>query len=173
VPIGTAAPSPLERVADSNTPSKAGAVAPQNAGGKTPAQLQADGWTWKNGSKGWGWYKAISDAIDKALGVKKLNPEVPLRDQALVEEPQFSSRPDKAVLQKAGADEATASKLLSLTNVELRQLAISLGEDMGQETIDRAKLSGSTPKEQVFERLLTRHSPEEIAQAVDEGQHLH
>ena len=30
---------------------------PRSAGGRSPDQLQQQGWTWKNGSKGWGWYK--------------------------------------------------------------------------------------------------------------------
>ena len=116
--------------------------------------------------------KAVGRAIDNALGVQPLKPNVPLREQFKSEaEPKLSSRPDKAVLQKAGADEATISKLLKVGNVELRQLAINLGEDMGQQSVGRAKQSGSTPREAIFERLLKNHSAAEIARAVDEGKH--
>jgi len=90
-------------------------------------------------------------------------------------EPKLSSRPDKAELQKAGAGPETMEKLLNLTQVELRQLAISAGEDMGQEAIGSGKnpkASGKTPRQEVFQRLLNNHTPEELAQMVDDGKHL-
>lgn len=35
----------------------AGDPAPKTAGGKSPDKLRKEGWTWKAGSQGWGWYK--------------------------------------------------------------------------------------------------------------------
>jgi hypothetical protein len=60
---------------------------------------------------------------------------------------------------RAGADEATMNKLRSLSNVALRHLAINLREDWASRRLGRAKLSGSTPREAVFERLLKFRSP--------------
>jgi hypothetical protein len=63
-------------------------------------------------------------------------------------------------------------KLHDLTNVELRQLAINAGEDMGQKSIGRGKNSGSISRPEVFDRLLKNHSPDDLGKMVDEGKHL-
>jgi hypothetical protein len=64
------------------------------------------------------------------------------------------------------------AKLHALSNIELRQLAINLGEDMSDEQIGRAKASGRITREEVFNRLLKHHSADEIGRAVDDGLHL-
>jgi hypothetical protein len=110
--------------------------------------------------------KDVGAVVDKTLGNEPLKPGVAIKDQFKPEvkaaEQKFSSRPDKAVLQKAGASEADMSKLLNLSNVDLRQLAINAGEDMKQEQIGRGKSSGLTPREAIFERLLKNHSAAEL-----------
>ena len=62
------------------------------------------------------------------------------------------------------------NKLRSLSNVALRHLAINLERRLGQQTIGRAKLSGSTPREAVFERLLKFCSPDELALGCGSGE---
>ena len=82
-----------------------------------------------------------ADLVQEGLGGKSLQPKISLKDQLgkSSDEPKLSSRPDKAVLQKSGASEDQISKILPLTNIELRQLAGTLGEDMGDSNIGRGK----------------------------------
>jgi hypothetical protein len=75
-------------------------------------------------------------------------------------------------IPKTAEGHALLQKLHDLTNVELRQLAINAGEDMGQKTIGRGKNSGSISRPEVFDRLLKNHSPEDLGRMVDEGKHL-
>lgn len=64
------------------------------------------------------------------------------------------------------------AKLHSLSNVELRQLAINLGEDLGQSRVSRAKSdAGAVTREDVFNRLLKNYSPDQIGDSVDQGWH--
>ena len=108
------------------------------------------------------WETALKDMGQEETGAEK----------EVQGEPKLSSRPDKAALQKAGAGPEAMDKLLKLNQVELRQLAINAGEDMGQTMIGRGKNSGNIPREQVFERLLKNNTPEELEKMVDEGKHL-
>ncbi len=120
----------------------------------------------------------ISDLVQEGTGGRPLKPGVPLRDQGNVvaEEPALSSRPDKAVLQKAGANEAQLNKLLPINRVQLSKLAEHFDIDLGDKAIGRGKadLAAGThlTREQTFERILKDHSIDEVEKAIDEGQHL-
>jgi len=108
-------------------------------------------------------HKAEWDAKRPAVGPaeEKLNklaeepivrPGVKMKDQTLEpvkapEGPKLSSRPDKAVHQTAGANEAEQDALHSITNAELGELASRAGYDMGTRTVGRAK--GKSVAEQV------------------------
>src|SRR4029077_9358770 len=69
---------------------------------------------------------------------------------------------------------ALLQKFHDLSNVELRQLAINAGEDMGQLKIGRKKLmgKGQITRPEVFERMLKNHSAEDLGRMIDEGKHL-
>jgi hypothetical protein len=118
------------------------------------------------------------DLVEEGLGGKPLQPRISLKDQLAKssDEPKLSSRPDKAVLQKSGATEGQISKILPLTNIELRQLAGKLGEDMGDSNIGRGKsdMAAGThrSREQVLENVLKNHSIDEIEKSIDRGEHL-
>lgn len=119
-----------------------------------------------------------ADLVEEGLGGKSLQPKISLRDQLAksADEPKLSSRPDKAVLQKFGASEGQIAKILPLTNIELRQLAGKLGEDMGDSNIGRGKgdMAAGThrSREQVLENILKNHSVDEIEKSIDRGEHL-
>src|SRR6185312_13764210 len=76
----------------------------------------------------------------------------------------------------SGAREDQIAKILPLTNIELRQLAGTLGEDMGDSNIGRGKgdMAAGThrSREQVLENILKNHSIDEIEKSIDRGDHL-
>jgi hypothetical protein len=147
------------------------------------------------------------DLIQQSLGGKKLEPNVPLREQLTnapkrVEEPaQVPEQANKELSKSATEQEAEGhdkqlvhangealanaipktpegrallQKFHDLSNVELRQLAINAGEDMGQLKIGRKKLmgKGQITRPEVFERMLKNHSAEDLGRMMDEGKHL-
>jgi hypothetical protein len=139
------------------------------------------------------------DLIQEGLGGKPLEPKVPLREQVpnapkrVVEEPaQSKPATEQAEVQhlrnlvhangealsnaipKTPEGVELLQKLHDLSNPELRQLAINLGEDMGQMTVGRKKQmgSGQITRPELFERLLKNYSAEDLGRAVDDGKHL-
>jgi hypothetical protein len=64
------------------------------------------------------------------------------------------------------------AKIHNLTNVQVRELAINAGEDMGQQSVTNAKNAGGATRQEVLSRILAKHTPEEIGQMIDQGQHL-
>lgn len=70
------------------------------------------------------------------------------------------------------AGDVLRAKIHDLTNVQVRQLAINAGEDMGQQAVTNAKNAGGVTRQAVLSRILAKHTPEEIGQMIDEGQHL-
>jgi hypothetical protein len=124
--------------------------------------------------------------LSKGLGNKPLKPGVPLREQntapaAETKAPrtQFEAANGKELdtaISKGFPDEQAAkdvrSNIHNLNNVELRQLAINLGEDLGQAAIGRAKQSGAITRPDIFKRLLKNNSAKEINQAIEDGKHL-
>jgi hypothetical protein len=129
----------------------------------------------------------VEGLLQKGLDTGPLKPDVTLKEQLTTAEPATPKAPrtqfeaangnelDKAVSNEfSGETEAKAvqDRLHNLTNVELRQLAINLGEDLGQTTIGRAKQSGAIARPEMFKRLLENNSAKDIIQAVLDGKHL-
>jgi len=117
--------------------------------------------------------KGVEPALEQATGATRLKPDVPLKDQ-LTSKPEHLgqfARANGLELDKA-LNAADKAKVHGLTNVQVRQLAINLGEDMGQDVVGRAKASGAVPRSEIFGRLLKDHSPSDIVKAIDEGKHL-
>jgi hypothetical protein len=138
-------------------------------------------------------FKKMVDDIGEQVrvatgGAEPLKANVPLREQVVPEQTEpvkYSSEPRKAALQKAGATDEEIDTILpkgakpgqtGLTRVEMSQLADSLGVDLGDKAIGRAKadLKAGThlTQEQVLQRMLEDHSPAEIAEAISAGRHL-
>jgi hypothetical protein len=132
----------------------------------------------------------IEDLTREGLGGKELGANVPLREQLQTENlppkeekaaeeiehpvPQVRANGENLAnaIPKTPEGHALLQKLHDLSNVELRQLAINAGEDMGQKSIGRGKNSGSIPRSEVFDRMLKNHTPDELGKMVDEGKHL-
>jgi len=98
--------------------------------------------------------------------------------EAEAKEPEkLSSRPDKAMLQKAKATPEEIEKILPLTRVELSKLAGHFDVDLGDKAIGRGKgdVAAGThlPREQVLQKIVDAgHSTADIAKAIDEGKHF-
>jgi hypothetical protein len=121
----------------------------------------------------------IDEIVNQAMGVKPLQPNVPLREQVTPiegQDPLKAKYPDPAVRQMVRANgeevvEATKGdpKLMKavhdLTRVDLRQALINSGEDMGQMTVSNSKFAGegSIGRHEAFRRLLAKgYGPEQI-----------
>jgi hypothetical protein len=107
--------------------------------------------------------------INEGLGNEPVKPGVPMKEQ------KFSSRPDKAMLQKSGAAPEDIEKILPLTRVELSKLAGYFDIDLGDKAIGREKVASGTKisREDVLQKIVDAgHSPADIAKAIDNGEHL-
>jgi hypothetical protein len=130
---------------------------------------------------------SVNEVVNKAMGVKPLKANVPIREQLTsmtppteIESPEaaaFKAKyPDKPTRQMAmangepivdaiGNNPETMKAIHDLTRVELRQALINSGEDMGQKTVSNSKFAGegSITRQDAFNRLLQKgHSPEDI-----------
>lgn len=123
----------------------------------------------------------IADQVESALGGKKLAPNVPLRQQgpAALMEPEHMgqfARANGLDLHKAIPEtpqgDVLRAKIHNMTNVQVRQLAINTGEDMGQSRVGNRKGTDDVPRQEVLKRIMAKHSPEEIGKLIDEGHHL-
>lgn len=131
----------------------------------------------------------IADQVQEGLGGKKLVPNLPLRMQAggpgAKAAPASSIEPEhmgqfarangydlhKAIPETEQGDVLRA-KIHDMSNVQVRQLAINAGEDMGQQAVTNAKNSGGVTRQEVLKRIMAKHSPEEIGKLIDQGKHL-
>jgi hypothetical protein len=132
--------------------------------------------------------KRIGELTQESLGGKALQPNKPLKEQISVKksEPESVEEGHSKQLVHANGEalanaipktpegRALLQKFHDLSNVELRQLAINAGEDMGQLKIGRKKLmgKGQITRPEVFERMLKNHSAEDLGRMIDEGKHL-
>jgi len=116
--------------------------------------------------------------IKEGLGNKPIEPGVKIGEQgkaAAEPEVKLSSRPDKAMLQKAKATPEEIDKILPLTRVELSKLAGHFDVDLGDKAIGREKVASGTkiPREEVLQKIVDAgHTTADIAKAIDEGKHL-
>jgi len=126
----------------------------------------------------------VEQVVNDAMGVKPLEPNVPLREQpprsevAPAVDPIKVKYPDPAVRQMVrangekiveavGKNPALMKQIHDLTRVELREALINAGEDMGQQTVSNSKFAGegSIGRQEAFDRLLAKgHSPEKIVE---------
>lgn len=132
----------------------------------------------------------IADQVQEGLGGKKLLPNVPLRMQpggpgpkpapaAASIEPEHMGQfarangydLHKAIPENVEGDVLRA-KIHNMTNVQVRQLAINAGEDMGQQAVTNAKNAGGITRQDVLKRVMAKHSPDEIGKLIDQGKHL-
>jgi hypothetical protein len=127
----------------------------------------------------------LEDVIDRAVGKRPLEPNVPLKDQLTIRRPVEAGEevdplkikyPDAKVRQlvrangerlfeAAKGDPELLKQLHDLTRVDLREALINAGEDMEQKTVSDSKFAGegSISRKQAFEKLLDKgHSPEKI-----------
>lgn len=133
----------------------------------------------------------IADQVQEGLGGKKLVPNLPLRMQAggpgaRTAPPAAASIEPEHMGQFARANgldlhraipetvegDVLRAKIHNMTNVQVRQLAINSGEDMGQARVGNRKMSDDLPRQEVLKRVMAKHSPEEIGQMIDQGKHL-
>jgi hypothetical protein len=117
----------------------------------------------------------LEDLLNAATDAKVPKPNTPLRSGELIAPEEAEHLGQHARANGKWINDLPAperSKIHNLTNVEVRQLAINLGEDMGQSVVGRSKSSGSVPREEVFNNLLKRVSAKDIAKAIDEGKQL-
>lgn len=118
----------------------------------------------------------LENIINRAMGVKPLEPNVPLREQlgpaaepGAEVDPMKVKYPDAKVRQLVRAngeevyeaakhDPDLLKQLHDLNRVDLRQALINAGEDMGQLTVSNSKFAGegSIPREEAFHRLLAK-----------------
>jgi hypothetical protein len=115
----------------------------------------------------------LNDLIDQQLGVQKLQPNVPLREQinpsTSVEVPihrnPMEAANGKAIFDAAKGNPETLQAIHKLTRVDLRQALLASGEDMDQITVSDSKYAGkgSISREMAFNRLLGKgYNPEQI-----------
>jgi len=148
--------------------------------------------------------KGLQNVLNDSLGVKPLQPNVPLKSQlpahgeylqrmksqgaqqqvpqssaASPAEPEHMGQFARAnglelhqSIPETVAGDVLRAKIHNLTNVQVRQLAINAGEDMGQQSVTNAKNAGGVTRQEVLSRILAKHTPEEIGQMIDQGQHL-
>lgn len=119
----------------------------------------------------------VEEELNRALGNEPLKRNVPLKDQGkpVTTEPEHLGQHARANGKWVNdLSEEDRAKVHDLSNVEVRQLAVNLDEDMGQTTVGRGKLrgEGSVTREEVFNRLLKNHTPAQIVKAIDAGKHL-
>lgn len=133
----------------------------------------------------------IADQVQEGLGGKKLVPNLPLRMQAggpgarLAPPAAVSIEPEhmgqfarangydlhKSIPETERGDVLRA-KIHNMTNVQVRQLAINAGEDMGQSRVGNRKGTDDLPRQDVLKRIMAKHSPDEIGAMIDQGKHL-
>lgn len=125
---------------------------------------------------------SVGNQIESALGGKKLIPNVPLRQQlpALQKGPVAMAEPEhmgqfaranslelhKAIPETVEGDVLRA-RIHNLSNVDVRQLAIDSGEDMGQMRVGNRKGTDDLPRQEVLKRILSHHTPEQIGELMD------
>lgn len=116
----------------------------------------------------------VGEQIEQGLGGRKLIPNVPLRYQMKPPEPEHMGQFARAnglelhqAIPETPAGDVLRAKIHDLSNVQVRELAIKSGEDMGQQSVSNAKNSGGVPRQEVLSRVLKHHSPEQIGQLID------
>lgn len=132
----------------------------------------------------------IADQVQEGLGGKKLLPNVPLRMQpggpgpkvppvAATIEPEHMGQFARAngldlhrAIPESVEGDVLRAKIHNMSNIQVRQLAINAGEDMGQARVGNRKMSDDLPRQEVLKRVMAKHSPEEIGQMIDQGKHL-
>lgn len=151
----------------------------------------------------------LGELLEKGLGGKRLEPNVPLKEQMMRPRTGQPSRfagklPQEAALSgdlgealarrpegehlgqfarangleldnaipKTPAGDALRAKIHGLTNLQLRQLMISAGEDMGQVQIGNSKFRNDLPRQAALSQLMKKMTPDQIGQAIDQGLHL-
>lgn len=132
----------------------------------------------------------IADQVQDGLGGKKLVPNLPLRMQAggpgarpapaaASIEPEHMGQFARAngldlhqAIPESVEGDVLRAKIHGMTNVQVRQLAINAGEDMGQKAVTNAKNSGGITRQDVLKRVMAKHSPQEIGTMIDQGKHL-
>jgi len=90
------------------------------------------------------------------IGPKQNEPLIKTEQEAPVEEPKLSGRPDKAVHQKVGASDSEIKSLHEISNAELGELATRGGVNMGTLKVGRAKGYGAAEqisRADVFQKL--------------------
>jgi stress-induced morphogen len=120
----------------------------------------------------------LNDLLDEQMGVQKLRPNVPLREQVTpstevpIHRNPMEVANGKAIFDAAKGNSATLNDIHNLSRVEIRQALINSGEDMGQITISSSKYAGSgaISREVAFNRLLAKgYSPEQIVKLAKGG----
>lgn len=116
----------------------------------------------------------LNDLIDQQLGVQKLQPNVPLREQIQsgststevpIHRNPMEAANGKAIFDAAKGNPETLQAIHNLTRVDLRQALLASGEDMDQVTVSDSKYAGkgSISREMAFNKLLAKgYSPEQI-----------
>jgi hypothetical protein len=141
---------------------------------------------------------SLQDLLDKSLGAKKLDPKVPLRQQLpATSGTGVSTAPADATAASSSAEpehmgqfaranglelhqaipetvdgDVLRAKIHGMTNVQVRQLAINSGVDMGQMPVTNAKSAGGVTRQQALKWIMMNRTPEEIGDMIDRGQHL-
>ena len=123
----------------------------------------------------------LNDILDQQMGVQKLKPNLPLREQVQsgststevpIHRNPMEAANGKAIYDAANGNPETLQALHNLTRVDIRQALINSGEDMGQITVSDSKYAGksSISREASFNRLLAKgYSPEEIIKLAKGG----
>jgi hypothetical protein len=141
---------------------------------------------------------SLQDLLDKSLGAKKLDPKVPLRQQMpATSGTSVSTAPVDAAASLPSAEpehmgqfaranglelhqaipetvegDVLRAKIHGMSNVQVRQLAINSGVDMGQMPVTNAKSAGGVTRQQALKWVMMNRTPEEIGAMIDQGQHL-